>query len=88
MPVYKYLANRMLTFIENIWLGQNLGEFHSGMRGYRRELLETIPWERNSDDFVFDSQFLLQAVHFGFHLGDLGIWTKHTKVELSSLVWN
>ena len=57
MPLYKYLANRFLTGIENLWLGQNLGEFHSGLRAYRREVLETIPWETNSDDFVFDTQF-------------------------------
>lgn len=69
MPVYKYLANRFLTIIENIALGQNLGEFHSGFRAYRREVLETIPFDRNSNDFVFDAQFLMQAVHFGFILG-------------------
>jgi hypothetical protein len=54
-------------------LGQNLGDFHSGFRAYRREVLETIPYERNSDDFVFDSEFLAQAVHFGFKLGDIPV---------------
>ena len=73
MPIYKYLSNRALTIVENLWLGQNLGEWHSGMRGYRREVLETVPWERNSDDFVFDSQFLVQAVHFGFRVGDIPV---------------
>ena len=73
MPLYKYVANRGLTFIENVALGQNLGDFHSGFRAYRREVLETIPFERNSDDFVFDSQFLAQAVHFGFKLGDIPV---------------
>lgn len=73
MPVYKYLANRALTTIENIALGQNLGDFHSGFRAYRREVLETIPFDRNSDDFVFDSQFLAQAVHFGFKIGDIPV---------------
>ncbi|MCS6976284.1 MAG: glycosyltransferase family 2 protein [Gemmatales bacterium] len=71
MPVYKYIANRFLTFVENVALGQNLGDFHSGFRVYRRAVLETIPFERNSDDFVFDTQFLAQAVHFGFRLGDI-----------------
>jgi len=71
MPRIKYLANRGLTLLENMLTGQNLGEWHSGFRAYRRELLEAIPFERNSDDFVFDSQLLLQAVHFGFRLGDL-----------------
>jgi glycosyltransferase involved in cell wall biosynthesis len=73
MPVYKYIANRILTTIENVLLGQNLGDFHSGFRAYRREVLETIPFESNSEDFVFDSQFLAQAVHFGFRMGDIPV---------------
>jgi glycosyltransferase involved in cell wall biosynthesis len=73
MPVYKYLSNRFLTFVENFALGQNLGDFHSGFRVYRREVLEHIPFERNSDDFVFDTQFLAQAVRLGFRLGDLPV---------------
>ena len=84
MPIYKYVANRGLTMIENIWLAQNLGEFHSGMRAYTRRVLETIPWERNSDDFVFDSQFLVQAVHFGFRLGDVPVPVRYMK-EASSI---
>jgi glycosyltransferase involved in cell wall biosynthesis len=73
MPKYKYLSNRVLTTIENMALGQNLGDFHSGFRVYSRKVLETIPYERNSDDFVFDTQFLAQAVHFGFRLGDIPV---------------
>ncbi|WP_339742325.1 glycosyltransferase family 2 protein [uncultured Rubinisphaera sp.] len=73
MPRYKYIANRILTTIENVGLGQNLGDFHSGFRAYSRELLETIPWDRNSEDFVFDSQLLVQAVKFGFKLGDIPV---------------
>jgi len=73
MPIWKYLANRFLTFVENVALGQNLGDFHSGFRVYRRQVLETIPFERNSDDFVFDTQFLVQAVRFGFRLGDVPV---------------
>ena len=84
MPFYKYISNRLLTVVENVWLGQNLGEFHSGLRGYRREVLETIPWERNSDDFVFDSQFLVQAAHFGFQLGDIPVPVRYMK-EASSI---
>jgi glycosyltransferase involved in cell wall biosynthesis len=84
MPLYKYVANRLLTFVENLWLGQNLGEWHSGMRGYRREVLETIPWEGNSDDFVFDTQFLVQAVHFGFRMGDIPVPVRYMK-EASSI---
>jgi glycosyltransferase involved in cell wall biosynthesis len=84
MPRYKYLANRTLTIVENLWLGQNLGEWHSGLRAYRREVLETIPWERNSDDFVFDSQLLVQAVHFGFKLGDIPVPVRYDP-EASSI---
>jgi glycosyltransferase involved in cell wall biosynthesis len=73
MPRWKYVANRILTTTENVALGQNLGDFHSGFRAYRREVLETIPWELNSNDFVFDSQFLAQAVHFGFKIGDVPV---------------
>jgi glycosyltransferase involved in cell wall biosynthesis len=73
MPVYKYIANRFLTFAENCALGQNLGDFHSGFRVYSRAVLERIPFERNSDDFVFDTQFLVQAVHHGFRLGDVPV---------------
>ena len=73
MPRYKYICNRLLTITENILLGQNLGDFHSGFRAYRREVLETVPFDRNSNDFVFDSQFLAQAVHFGFRLGDVPV---------------
>ncbi len=73
MPRYKYLANRCLTFIENVALGQNLGDFHSGFRAYHRSVLETIPFERNSNDFVFDSQFLAQAVYAGFKVGDIPV---------------
>jgi glycosyltransferase involved in cell wall biosynthesis len=73
MPAYKYIANRFLTSVENFALGQNLGDFHSGFRVYRRAVLETIPFERNSDDFVFDTQFLVQAVRLGFRLGDVPV---------------
>jgi len=84
MPIYKYLSNRALTIVENIATGQNLGEWHSGYRGYRRQVLETIPYHRNSDDFVFDSQFLFQAVHFGFRLGDVPVPVRYMD-EASSI---
>ncbi|MFM7056800.1 MAG: glycosyltransferase family 2 protein [Planctomycetota bacterium] len=73
MPAWKYIANRCLTIFENVVLGQNLGDFHSGFRAYRREVLETIPWQLNSNDFVFDTQFLAQAVFLGFRLGDIPV---------------
>jgi glycosyltransferase involved in cell wall biosynthesis len=84
MPWWKYLANRGLTAFENMALGQNLGDFHSGFRVYRREVLETIPFENNSDDFVFDTQFLVQAVHCGFRLGDVPVPVRYFK-EASSI---
>ncbi len=71
MPAYKYISNRFLTIVENLFMGQNLGEWHSGLRAYTRRVLETIPWERNSNDFVFDCEFLVQASAFGFRLGDI-----------------
>ncbi|WP_166827794.1 glycosyltransferase family 2 protein [Thalassoroseus pseudoceratinae] len=73
MPFYKYIANRALTTFENWSVGMNLGDCHSGFRAYSRRVLETIPFERNSDDFVFDSQFLVQSAAFGFRLGDIPV---------------
>lgn len=73
MPLYKYLANRFLTFLENVITGENLSEWHTGYRAYSRRVLERIPYEENSDDFVFDSQFLIQAVYFGFVIGDIPV---------------
>src|SRR3954454_23228830 len=84
MPRYKYFANRVLTALENVALGQNLGDFHSGFRVYRREVLERIPFERNSDDFVFDTQFLVQAVRLGFRLGDIPVPVRYF-AEASSI---
>lgn len=84
MPAYKYIANRCLTLLENVWLGQNLGDFHSGFRAYNRRILETIPFQENSDDFVFDSQFLAQAAHFGFKMGDIPVPVRYFE-EASSI---
>jgi hypothetical protein len=83
-PRAKYLANRGLTLLENVLTGQNLGEWHSGFRGYTRRVLETIPHRRNDDGFVFDSQFLLQAIHFGFRGGDLPVPVRYF-TETSSI---
>lgn len=84
MPLYKYVSNRLLTITENMLLGQNLGDFHSGFRAYTRKVLETIPFEQNSNDFVFDSQFLAQAVYFGFKLGDIPVPVRYF-AEASSI---
>jgi glycosyltransferase involved in cell wall biosynthesis len=70
MPIYKYISNRILTITENFVLGENLSDFHSGFRVYTRAVLEKIPYHKNSDDFVFDSQMLAQAAYFGFRIAD------------------
>jgi glycosyltransferase involved in cell wall biosynthesis len=71
MPLWKYVANRFLTFTENLLLGYKLSEYHTGYRAFSRELLERLPLEENSDDFVFDNQMLAQAIWFGFDIGEL-----------------
>lgn len=77
MPLYKIVANRFLTICENAVLGLQLSEAHTGFRAYRRELLETIPFLLNSDDFVFDSEVIAQAVAFGFRIGEIGVPTRY-----------
>jgi len=77
MPLYKYFANRVLTLLENLLSGQNLGEWHSGLRAYSRKVLETVRWENNSDDFVFDQQFLIQAACCGFRMGDIPVAVRY-----------
>jgi glycosyltransferase involved in cell wall biosynthesis len=84
MPVYKYVFNRLLTAAENVVFGQNLGDFHSGFRVYRREVLETIRYRDNSDDFIFDTEFLAQAVFARFRIGDVPIPTRYFE-EASSI---
>lgn len=87
MPLYKYVSNRLLTVLENLVTGQNLSEWHTGYRAFTREVLETIPYHRNSNDFVFDSQFLLQAIYFGFRIGDLPVPCRYS-TESSSIKFN
>jgi glycosyltransferase involved in cell wall biosynthesis len=77
MPRYKYVANRMLTLIENILLGHKLSEYHTGYRGFTREVIEALPLERNSDDFVFDNQILAQAIYRGFRIGEISCPTSY-----------
>lgn len=78
MPLYKYISNRILTITENVILGQNLGDFHSGFRVYKREVLEKVDYHRNSDDFVFDTEFLAQAVFHGYRIGDIPVPTRYS----------
>lgn len=75
MPLIKYIFNRLLTFLQNIVLGQNLGEFLTGYRAYTREILEKVNWESFSDDFVFDSEFLVAAIYQEFRIGDVPVPT-------------
>jgi len=88
MPASKYLANRGLTILENMLAGQNLGEWHSGFRAYSRAVLEQVPYQRNSDDFVFDSQFLVQCVHHGFRIGDIPVPVRYFAEASSISLWN
>ena len=77
MPVWKYVANRMLTLFENLLLGAKLSEYHSGYRAYSRALLDAVPWQRNSDDFVFDNEILAQAIVGGFRIGEISVPTRY-----------
>ena len=84
MPLYKYIANRGLTFIENILIGHKMSEYHSGYRAWSRELLQRLPLLSCSDDFVFDNQMIVQALYFGFRVGEISCPTKYFK-EASSI---
>ena len=77
MPIYKYFANRALTIIENITFDQNLGDFHSGFRVYKKNVLDSIKFENNSDDFIFDTEFLVQAINKKFRIGDIPVPTRY-----------
>jgi hypothetical protein len=84
MPRYKYLSNRGLTLVENLVTGQKLSEYHTGLRAYSRELLAAIPLDRNSDDFVFDNQIIVQALAAGARIGELSCPTRY-HAEASSI---
>jgi len=77
MPLYKYVSNRFLTFVENLLLGSKLSEFHTGYRAFSREVLESLPLERNSEDFVFDNQMLAQILMKGFTIGEVSCPAKY-----------
>src|SRR5271157_1016531 len=84
MPFYKYVANRLLTAFENLFLRVKLSEYHSGYRAFSRDVLTKLPLLENSDDFVFDNQMLAQCVHFGFRIGEVSCPTKYFE-EASSI---
>lgn len=77
MPLYKYIANRFLTFFENMVLGVKLSEYHTGFRAFSSKMLEALPLEKNSDDFIFDNEILVQAVYFGFKIGEISCPAKY-----------
>jgi len=84
MPTWKYIANRFLTFVENILMGAKLSEYHTGYRAYSRKLLEQLPIECNSDDFVFDNQMLAQIIWLGYMIAEVSCPTKYF-TEASSI---
>jgi glycosyltransferase involved in cell wall biosynthesis len=84
MPVYKYLFNRILTFIQNLLMNQKLSEYHTGYRAFSREVLERIDYNSNSDDFVFDNQMIAQIFFFGYEIAEITCPTKYFK-EASSI---
>ena len=77
MPMYKYIANRFLTFFQNVMMNQKLSEYHTGYRAYNREVLESINYNANSDDFIFDNQFLAQIFYKGFEIAEITCPTKY-----------
>ena len=84
MPRYKYVANRALTFFQNLATGAKLSEYHTGFRAYSRALLEAIPWEDNSDDFIFDNEILMQILARRYRIGEVSVPTRYFK-EASSI---
>lgn len=84
MPWYKWVANRFLTLFQNVWMNQKLSEYHTGYRAYSREVLESIPYNDNSDDFIFDNQFLAQILYKGNEVAEITCPTKYFE-EASSI---
>ncbi len=79
MPRYKYIANRLLTLMQNMLMNQKLSEYHTGFRAYGREVLDAIPFEQNSDDFVFDNELVAQIFYYGFNIAEVTCPTKYFK---------
>jgi len=84
MPFYKYAANRALTFFDNLITGQKLSEYHTGYRAFTKGVLLSLPIMENSDDFIFDNEMLMQAVYFGYKIGEVTSPTNYNK-EASSI---
>ena len=84
MPLYKYISNRFLTAAQNLLLRQKLSEYHTGYRAFSRQVLESLPLDENTDDFVFDNEMLAQIIFFGFRIGEISCPTKYF-AEASSI---
>ena len=79
MPLYKYIANRFLTLVQNLLIGYKLSEYHTGYRAWSRHIIESLPLDRNSEDFVFDNQMIAQAIYIGALIGEVSCPTKYFK---------
>jgi glycosyltransferase involved in cell wall biosynthesis len=77
MPLYKYVSNRVLTAVQNILLDYKLSEYHTGYRAFSRTVLESLPLEENTDDFVFDNEMLAQVIYFGYRIGEVSCPTRY-----------
>lgn len=84
MPLYKYIANRFLTLVQNFLLGYKLSEYHTGFRAFKRVVIESLPLEENSDDFVFDNEMLAQIIYQGYRVGEISCPTRYF-AEASSI---
>jgi glycosyltransferase involved in cell wall biosynthesis len=87
MPLYKYIANRLLTLLQNILVGYKLSEYHTGYRAFSRKILASLPLELNSNDFIFDNQMLLQIIAHGFTIGEVTCPTRYTADASSIAGW-
>jgi glycosyltransferase involved in cell wall biosynthesis len=86
MPLYKYIGNRLLTFIQNILMDQKLSEYHTGYRAFSREVLEKVDFNRNSDDYIFDNEMIALIFHHGFEIAEITCPTKYC-MEASSITF-
>ena len=80
MPLYKYYSNRVLTFVQNLLVGQKLSEYHTGYRAFAREVLERLPLEDNDDGFLFDNQILAQVIYAGYRIGEVSCPTRYARI--------
>jgi hypothetical protein len=83
MPVYKYIANRLLTFFQNVLCGQKLSEYHTGYRAYDQAVLKKIAFQTNSDDFVFDNEVLSQIIYAGITIGEISCPARYEEASSS-----